>query len=337
MNKILTISIAAYNVSKFIDNTLTSFISSSNDIMQALEVIVVNDGSKDDTLKLALKYQERYPDTFIIVDKENGGYGSTINASLKMARGKYFKLVDGDDWVLTSGLENLVRFLMNCDSDLVVTKYCLVSENDGSKTIVDNQMKFDAVERSFDELNVKDALPMHYETIKTSILKDHNISITTNCFYTDIEYILKPIPYINTVVLLDECVYMYRIDQTEQSVSIKSWQKNIDMALRVTMVLVDFYHEIKDSAISKYKKQYIYSRVLQTAIGKYRIFISFKPERVILAKLKKYDLDLYHKDQQIYEDCISNSYVKVLRWSKFVMYRPLASLYRMHLKKTKQI
>ena len=100
--KVLTVSIAAYNVEDYLKKCLDSFVDEGNPLMNAVEVIIVSDGSKDNTVSIAKEYQEKYPDTFVLIDKENGGYGSTINASLKKATGKYFKLVDGDDWVNTN-------------------------------------------------------------------------------------------------------------------------------------------------------------------------------------------------------------------------------------------
>ena len=97
MNKVLTITVPSYNVEKFLENTLDSFLDER--ILEDLEVLIVDDGSKDRTAEIGKQYEERYPDTFRVISKENGGHGSTINRGIKEARGTYFKVVDGDDWV----------------------------------------------------------------------------------------------------------------------------------------------------------------------------------------------------------------------------------------------
>lgn len=97
MEKILTVSVAAYNVEKTIARTLDSCCADG--VREQLEVIIVNDGSKDGTVDVVRSYCKRYPDTFKLIDKENGGYGSTLNCSIRAATGKYFKPLDGDDWV----------------------------------------------------------------------------------------------------------------------------------------------------------------------------------------------------------------------------------------------
>ena len=101
VEKILTITVPSYNVEKFLENTLDSFVDER--VLDAIEVLVVDDGSKDRTAEIGKGYEAKYPGTFRVISKENGGHGSTINRGIKEARGKYFKVVDGDDWVDKDG------------------------------------------------------------------------------------------------------------------------------------------------------------------------------------------------------------------------------------------
>lgn len=334
--KVLSVSIAAYNVEAFLTNCLDSFIDNDSSLMDMLEVIIVSDGSKDKTVSIAREYERKYPNTFVVVDKENGGYGSTINTSIKIAKGKYYKLVDGDDWVNTEDLYRFIEFLTKTDADMVLSRYCFVNDVDGSKRIPTRQIPFDGIQRSFDELGTEDAFEMHYLAFKTAILRDNHISITEKCFYTDVEYMLKPIPFIKTYAAVDLCVYMYRIGREGQSVSISSWQKNLEMALTVTFVLVDYYNKIKDR-VSECKRKYIFNRVEGTAEGKYRIFLSFKPDKEIKRRIQEYDTMLRIKNINIYAACERNKFVKVLRMSRFAAYYLLSTVYRKHLKRTGQI
>ena len=116
-DKVLTISIAAYNLSERIDQCLASFASSK--FIDDIELIVTNDGSKDDTAKKVEKWVERYPNSIRLINKKNEGAGSTVNSGILHATGKYFKMVDGDDWV--ENIDEFVSFLKNCDSDRVVS------------------------------------------------------------------------------------------------------------------------------------------------------------------------------------------------------------------------
>lgn len=90
MNKILTIIIPTYNMEKYLRRCLDSLIIDEEGMKQ-LEVLVINDGSKDSSSQIAHEYQDKYPDTYRVIDKENGNYGSCINIGLKEAKGKYVK------------------------------------------------------------------------------------------------------------------------------------------------------------------------------------------------------------------------------------------------------
>ena len=102
MPKILTVTIPAYNVEKYMDEVLPTFLEES--ILNKIEILIVNDGSKDGTSKKGKQYEQQYPAVIRLIDKENGGHGSTINKGIELATGKYFKVVDGDDWVDTHAL-----------------------------------------------------------------------------------------------------------------------------------------------------------------------------------------------------------------------------------------
>lgn len=109
MGKILTITVPSYNAENYLLETIPTMLSISN--IEKLEIIIVNDGSKDNTLAVAQNLKQNYPNTIVIVDKENGGHGSTINAGIKVATGKYFKVIDADDWVESNNLEQLIEYL----------------------------------------------------------------------------------------------------------------------------------------------------------------------------------------------------------------------------------
>lgn len=121
MNKILTITVPSYNTEKYIDECMPFLLDDS--IVDDIEILVVSDGSKDKTVEVATKWSEKYPQTIRVIEKENGGHGSTINRGILEARGKYFKVVDGDDWVKTENLVKLVEFLKETDVDLINNPY----------------------------------------------------------------------------------------------------------------------------------------------------------------------------------------------------------------------
>ena len=121
MSKVLSICIPSYNMEKYLNRCVDSMLV--EEVLDQLEIIIVNDGSKDGTLAIANDYKQRYPQSVVVIDKPNGHYGSCINASLKVATGKYFRTVDADDWVDSKALVEFVHTLSKIDVDCVCTKY----------------------------------------------------------------------------------------------------------------------------------------------------------------------------------------------------------------------
>lgn len=318
--KILSVSIASYNVEKFLDQTLESCLVP--EIMDRLEVIIVNDGSKDGTADVAKKYTEKWPDTFILVDKENGGYGSTVNAGIKTATGKYFRLLDGDDWFDKDGLREFIGILEQAQEDMVIARFRRVFESDGHTEERDEGENVPFVTGTFDELPDKAWFTMHAITYRTSLLKENNITITERCFYTDQEYDLLPLRWVNTVRIAPVTVYCYRIGRGEQSVSIAGLEKHYN---EQTIVLKKLYNVYSDVHKRQNKKDnYIYKYFVKRTRFQIRTYL-------VISKSEQHKKELvdfmnYLKAQQpdIYGDLLKQSkFVKLLVWSNFAAYGAL--------------
>lgn len=316
-DKIISISIAAYNIEKYVKQTLDSFIIP--EIMDKLEVIVVNDGSKDSTSGLARTYSDKYPDTFKVVDKENGGYGSTINVSSLIASGKYYKTIDGDDWVDRKGMIALVHYLETSDDDIVVTNFARVSDKNGRMT----ETIFDApkyeVSMSFEDGYRGQELYMQGLAIKTEILKRLKLNITEHCFYTDIEYILTPVPFFRTMSFLNQTVYMYRIAVNEQSMSVAGKRKHIDEQLKVFDKMLQYYEEQYDK-LSEQKRSYF--EVILSGMMKSHItaILSLNTNRSSSLRLDKFENNTLKKNQRVFNMTNRFKVVKILRKSHYKLY-----------------
>ena len=318
--KILSVSIASYNVEKFLDQTLESCLVP--EIMDRLEVIIVNDGSKDGTADVAKKYTEKWPDTFILVDKENGGYGSTVNAGIKTATGKYFRLLDGDDWFDKDGLREFIGILEQAQEDMVIARFRRVFESDGHTEERDEGENVPFVTGTFDELPDKAWFTMHAITYRTSLLKENNVTITEHCFYTDQEYDLLPLRWVNTVRIAPVTVYCYRIGRGEQSVSVAGLEKHYN---EQTIVLKKLYNVYSDVHKRQNKKDnYIYKYFVKRTRFQIRTYL-------VISKSEQHKKELvdfmnYLKAQQpdIYGDLLKQSkFVKLLVWSNFAAYGAL--------------
>ena len=137
MEKLLTVVIPAYNAEAYLAYTLDSLCGAfqSNrtagktgdaerqNLLEKLEILVIDDGSKDETGKIADGYAGQYPEIVRVIHKENGGHGSGINCGIREARGRYLKVVDADDWVDPEAFLNLLAALENSQDDAVVSGF----------------------------------------------------------------------------------------------------------------------------------------------------------------------------------------------------------------------
>lgn len=329
MQKILTITIPSYNVEKYLKQTLDSFLDES--ILDVIEVLIVDDGSKDSTAVIGKDYEEKYPNSFRVISKENGGHGSTINRGIVEAKGKYFKVVDGDDWVNTADFVKLVQNLKNCEADYVVTNYYEVNDVTGEKTPREYREFKENEIWNFQEASRVKQIGMHPLVIKTEILKSNQIRLDEHCFYVDVEYILFPVPYVKTVQYFDLFVYMYRLAQTTQSVSLKGYQKHMQNHVDVIFHLTDFFENYKQNGEAE-KIEYIGKRIAQMVGDQITIFMSFpETDKEIKAKFIAFDRKLKVKSPEIYERSAKESgFLRLFRRMDFKGYRLLAKICKKH-------
>lgn len=269
-DKILTIAVPSYNTAAFIDKNIPSFLDDR--ILDDLEVLIINDGSKDDTPQVAQKYVDKYPNTVRLINKKNGGHGSVINKGIEEARGKYFKVIDGDDWVEKDSLYKLISELEKLNSDLVINPYHFVFENTGKRKL--QSFPSDTMGKEFlfkDVCRLYQKLPIHSITFKTSILKENSIRVREHCFYEDNEYDLFPIPYVKTVTVFDFPVYEYLIAQKNQSVSSYNSFKNHLMFYSVVKDCIECFNRCQKLDVSV--KSYMNSTILELVRSQYNIYL----------------------------------------------------------------
>lgn len=226
MNKILSIVVPSYNTEKFMKNILSSITESSE--IAKLDVIVVDDGSADNTALETKHFVDKFPESVRLITKKNGGHGSTINVGIHEARGKYFKVVDADDWLKTDELNRFVVFLEKTKADLVLTPFFTYDDQTKKVKKISFKSKWVEWNHEYDLRETRlDPLPtIHCFTFRTSILAQNHIKIDENAFYVDVEYILYPIPFVKSFKFVNIPLYYYRINQATQSISITNLKKN---------------------------------------------------------------------------------------------------------------
>lgn len=212
--KILTIVIPTYNMEQYLDKNLRSLVIADKELMNSLEVLVVNDGSKDGSSTIAHRYQDMYPDTFRVIDKENGNYGSCVNRGLKEAQGKYIRIMDADDWYDTANLEVFLRKIKDVDADKIAT---IFSEVRPSGKTTREQPYAPEIVMDMKDVSIVNYIPMHAITYRTQLLRDMHYVQTEGMSYTDQEWILLPMPYVKTLYYIPLDIYQYYIGREGQT------------------------------------------------------------------------------------------------------------------------
>lgn len=262
---ILTIVVPAYNVENYLDKCLFSLVNHRN--AHLMEVLVVNDGSKDNTAKIAKKYEKITNGIVKLINKENGGHGSTINKGIELATGKYFRLIDGDDWVDSNNLAMLIDILKNEKADIVLTKgsYEYVEEAK-LVDIIDYNMLNEGVYYHFEDLiypqyGFKEYGPLLTTgNYKTELLKKANFKISEKKPYVDMEFNSFSLKYVDTLVYYKLDIYRYLIGRDGQTISRDFWKRKYkDHEYIIFNILKNIS---KNEDFSKQKKVYIYNHII---------------------------------------------------------------------------
>lgn len=254
-NKLLTIVVPAYNMHDYLRRCLDSLCVES--IMNEVQVIVVNDGSTDDTSQIAHEYEEHFPHYFQVIDKVNGNYGSCMNVALPLAKGKYFRTLDADDWYASEAFVHFIADLEFTDADLVFT--AMTIHRDLQSTVLCHNY-FGASIPEFKDLDINEidwesndmperTMGPQFLTYRTEVLRSIGMKWTENIFYTDAEYMAKPLRHVHKIRFLNEAVYQYQQGLPDQSMNADIFKSNIRHHLLVCQsILFDFLSHLPYSS-----------------------------------------------------------------------------------------
>lgn len=216
--KYISFVVPCYNSEEYMEKCIDSLLIGKDDV----EIIIIDDGSKDKTGKIADRYQKKYPNIVKAIHQENGGHGAGINTGLKHATGKYFKVVDSDDWLDEKAYKKLLKEIKKIDTDLIVCNY-VYTYTDGRS---DHTISFANVFAENKILTWNDIKrfkltqypSLHSMMYKKSVLDQSNIDLPKHVFYEDNLFIYLPLVNTKTIYYLNLDLYRYYIGRADQSV-----------------------------------------------------------------------------------------------------------------------
>lgn len=262
--KILSVGIPCYNSMEYMDKAIESLLVCKDDV----EIIIVNDGSKDKTDEIGKMYQEKYPDTVKYVYQENGGHGEAVNTGLRNATGLFYKVLDSDDWFDSEVFVRVIKKLKELEAnktniDMFIVNYVYDKPSENKATPINYTNAF-PTDKLFTWADVKYFMPqqnllMHSIIYRTQLLRDCKLELPKHTFYVDNLFAYQPLPYVKRMYYMNVDLYRYFIGRGDQSVNEKIMISRIDQQLRVNKLMVDFYdaEKVKEDKLDKYMVKYV--------------------------------------------------------------------------------
>jgi len=305
--KLLTIAVPCYNSENYMSNCIESLLVGG----EVMEIIVVNDGSTDGTGEIAEEYAAKYPDIVKVIHQENGGHGAAVNTGIEHAEGFYFKVVDSDDWVSKESLLRILEQLSAMVSDhnridMLISNFVYEKTGSKHKKVMHYRNVFPTGKvltwKKIGRFRKGQYLLMHSVIYRTELLHRCGLKLPEHTFYVDNIYVYHPLPYVRTLMYLDEDFYRYFIGREDQSVNEKIMVRRVDQQLKVNYLLLNDYR-LSDSdmkiepKLRHYMKNYLEIMMVVSSI----LLIlsdtqeSLKKKKELWKHLKKVDIFTYYQ------------------------------------------
>ena len=219
--KLLTVTVPCYNSQDYMEACVDSLLTGGDRV----EIIIIDDGSKDNTGVIADRYAREYPDIVRVIHQENGGHGEGINQGIRHATGTYFKVVDSDD-CLSSDFGAFLDKLEECERqggvDLMLTNYRYV-HSDGigdqsisySNALPEGEIFTWAQTRKF---RIHQLFSIHNSTFRTENMRKWAQPLPKHTSYDDNLMIAQTVPYVERMYYMNADLYLYTIGREGQSV-----------------------------------------------------------------------------------------------------------------------
>lgn len=242
--KLLSVAVPCYNSAAYMSHAIDTLLTGGDE----MEIIIVDDGSKDNTREIALEYQAKHPGIIRVISQENGGHGEAVNTGLRNSTGIFFKVVDSDDWVSTDALSKVLdklRELVEAGNtvDLFICNYVYEKVNEEKKKVISYKMALPQ-ETVFGWNDVKyfrkgHYILMHSAIYRTKLLKDCGLELPKHTFYVDNIFVYQPLPSVKTMYYMNVNLYRYFIGRDDQSVTEENMIKRIDQQIFVTKYMIE--------------------------------------------------------------------------------------------------
>lgn len=264
--KLLTVVVPCYNSAVYMEKAVNSLIVGG----EAMDVLVVDDGSTDDTGLIADRLEREHPSIVRVIHQANGGHGSGLNRGIETAKGIYFKVVDSDDRLDADGLKallNLLREHRNPDNqaDLVVHDYVYDHGEEQAVFSIDYARPFPNSRMfTWEECNrfsLSNQFIIHCMVYRVELLREKGYTLPEHTFYEDNLYVYQPLPWVKKLLYLHKNVYAYNVGRDDQSVNEKNLIKRLDQLTNMITKMATSWHKAELDKMPGPLRQYMINNV----------------------------------------------------------------------------
>ena len=245
----VSIIVPIYNVEEYLKRCIDSLV---NQTLQDIEIILVNDGSTDDSEKIAKEYYEKYKGKIIYLEKENGGLSDARNYGIPYATGEYIAFLDSDDYIEKNAYEEMYNKAQEENADYVECDF--VWEYPDRKR-EDKKIEY----RNKHEMLAFCRVVAWNKLIKRSLLEKYDIKFPKGLRYEDVEFTYMLIPHIQKTAYVEKCFVHY----TQRKNSIANVQNERTAEIFIVLQHVIDYYKM-NGFYNEYKEEleYNYTRYL---------------------------------------------------------------------------
>ena len=309
--KLLTIAVPCYNSQDYMEKCVESLLAGGEEV----EILIVDDGSKDKTAEIADRLEKEHPGMIRAIHQPNKGHGGAVNTGIENATGLYFKVVDSDDKLKASAFKMILDTLREYSGagqeeslDLLISNFVYDKEGASHKKVMEYRKALPQG-RVFSWEETKrfrkgQYILMHSVIYRTELLRQSGLRLPEHCFYVDNIYVFNPMPYVKNMYYLDVNFYYYFIGRDDQSVNQEVMTKRLDQQARVNKIMIDYFSDnVKSGRIEKksqmYKYMYNYLEII-TSITSVLAVCSGKQDKLAIMNdvwdyLEKKDPELFKK------------------------------------------
>ncbi len=329
--KLISFAVPCFNSAEYMDKCIQSLLKAGDDA----EILIVNDGStKDNTKEIADRYEAEYPTIVKAIHKENGGHGDAVNFGLKNATGKYFKVVDSDDWVDEQALYKILDVLKSFEGkeegpDVLLSNYVYEHVYNNTRRIVNYKNLPEGRLFDFEEgkpFKTGQFMAMHSMIYRTELLRSIGFELPKHTFYVDNLVVYTPLPYIKKFYYVNVDFYRYFIGRPDQSVAEKVMMKRIDQHIKVTQILSQAHdiNQFSETRPRLYKYMLDYNLIMMVINSIYLIKMGSKEDlakkQALWDEIKERDPVTYKKLKKRFTVRLTSSNNAFKRWISKIIY-----------------